>query len=142
MFYTAEANRPNSAGKVKVALMNDAVLVRGRRDRALRHPMPTIEHRYLAIFSHARSTIRRTLKAYAEGIAEARRLARLYDELAAMTDTELHDIGISRADIPALISSTYRGRPLAVPASAVTGRRQRSPSSDRRDQPCDQGACP
>ena len=40
-------------------------------------------------------------------VAEARRMARAYDELAAMSDLELHDIGISRADIPAAVSGAY-----------------------------------
>jgi uncharacterized protein (DUF2249 family)/uncharacterized protein YjiS (DUF1127 family) len=48
------------------------------------------------------------LNAFVEGVAEARRMARAYDELAKMSEPELRDIGISRGDIPAVFSRTYR----------------------------------
>ena len=76
--------------------------------RVSHRPMPTLRRRrFPAIFDHTWSAIRRTGKAFGEGVAEARRTARAYDELAAMSDPELHDIGISRADIPAVVSGTY-----------------------------------
>jgi uncharacterized protein YjiS (DUF1127 family) len=40
--------------------------------------------------------------------AEARRMAQAYDELAAMSDPELRDIGINRSDILAVVSGAYR----------------------------------
>ena len=76
--------------------------------RGSHRPMLTLRRRrFPAIFDRTWSAIRRTGKAFGEGVAEARRTARAYDELAAMSDPELHDIGISRADIPAVVSGTY-----------------------------------
>ena len=70
--------------------------------------MPTLGRRFLAIVDCVWSAISRAKKAFGEGTAEARRMARAYDELTTMSDPELHDIGISRADIPAVLSGTYR----------------------------------
>jgi uncharacterized protein YjiS (DUF1127 family) len=83
--------------------MSSTVLTKDRYRRAICRPMPTGRHRDPAIFRRVRSAISRKLKA----LAEARRMARAYDELAAMSDPELHDIGISRADIPVVVSGTY-----------------------------------
>jgi len=69
--------------------------------------VPTLGHRNPAIFARAWSAIGRMGKAFGKRVAEARRMARAYDELAAMSDLELHDIGISRADIPAAVSGAY-----------------------------------
>ncbi len=90
-------------------------------------PMPTLRHRFPAIFDRTWSAISRAKKAFDEGVAKTRRMARAYEELAAMSDPELHDIGISRADIPAVVSGTYRRtrHPIYDPASSgQRGRRQ------------------
>jgi hypothetical protein len=77
--------------------------------------------------------------AFAERVAEARRIARACEELATMSEPELNDIGINRADIPALVFGTYRTpHPLLIPPQAAG--KKRSPSLDRNDQPGDQGA--
>lgn len=63
-------------------------------------------------FSRLRNAIGRWVKAFVEGVIEARRLSRTYDELAAMSDRELHDIGINRTDIPAAVmGSRYKNQP-------------------------------
>lgn len=59
----------------------------------------------------ARNTIGRWVKALDEGIAEARRMSRLYDELVGMTDQELAELGIGRADISAVIAGRYAKDP-------------------------------
>ncbi len=83
-------------------------------------PVLTLGRRYPAIFDHVWSAIRRTGKAFSDRIAQARRRARAYDQLAAMSDPELHDIGISRADIPAVVWGTYRSTrdPIYDPTSS------------------------
>jgi uncharacterized protein YjiS (DUF1127 family) len=104
--------------------MNGKILFKSQRSRA------SLGDRYPALFRHGWSPIDRTLKVLAEGVAELRRVARLYDELAAMTDPELHDIGINRADIPAVISGAYRRLPPPIPVLISSSRRDRSPSSN------------
>jgi len=124
--------------------MNSPVLVKDRPGRALRRLMPANGHRHPAILRHAWRAISRTPKTFAEGVAQAaRRMARAYDELAAMSDPELRDSSINGSDIPAVVSGTYRRTP-PPPISDPTsrGRRERSPSPERRDQPCDQGVSP
>jgi uncharacterized protein YjiS (DUF1127 family) len=79
--------------------------------------MPASSHSHPAILTHVLQTISGTLKAFAESAAAARRAARAYDQLTAMTDPELHDIGIHRSDIPAVISGTYRGTRWSSPDS-------------------------
>jgi uncharacterized protein YjiS (DUF1127 family) len=122
--------------------MNRTVLIKNRCGRTPVRPMATLGQRYPAILRRGWSVIDRTLKAFAEGVAESRRISRLYDELAAMSDPELHDIGINRADIPAVIAGTYRRLPPPIPIRISSSRRDRSPSPNRCDQPCDQGASP
>ena len=87
--------------------MSHVIFTKNGYGRVPHWRVPTLGRRYPAIFDRTWSAIRRTGKAFGEGVAEARRTARAYDELAAMSDPELHDIGISRADIPAVVSGTY-----------------------------------
>jgi uncharacterized protein YjiS (DUF1127 family) len=51
--------------------------------------------------------IRSTPQAFADRVANARRMRRELLELSAMSDIELHDIGIGREDILAVISGSY-----------------------------------
>ncbi len=118
--------------------MNELSFIPNRHGWAPGRFTPTTGHRYLAIFHRGWRGIDIILKGLAEGVAEIRRVSRLYDELTAMSDPELHDIGINRADIPAVISGTYRRIPPPIPVRISSNRRERSPG--RRDQPCDQGA--
>jgi len=113
--------------------MKGTVPVTERQGRALHRSNRIAEHRCLGIFDRGQSAIRRTLRTFTESFAEARRVARAYDELGAMSDPELHDIGINRADIPAVVSGRYRGIANAIAGSASNGRRARSPSSGRPD---------
>jgi len=116
--------------------MNETVLINNRHGRALGRSMPTLEHRYPAIFRRGWSAIDRILQAFTAGVAEARRMSRLYDELTTMSDPELHDIGINRADIPAVISGTCRRLPPPTPVRIISSnRRERSPSPNQCDQP-------
>ncbi len=118
------------------------IQTRNWRDGELRRRAPIKVHRNPAILRRAGSAIRRTLRTLIETVAEARRVARACEELAAMSDPELGDMGIARADIPAVASGTYHGGARVIPHPAARGRRGRSPSSDRRDQARDQGASP
>ena len=61
-----------------------------------------------SLMNRARHAICRSVKALAEGIAESRRMARRYRELAALSERELAEVGMSRSDIPAVVSGTYR----------------------------------
>jgi uncharacterized protein YjiS (DUF1127 family) len=65
------------------------------------------------------SRLVRVLKNTRNGIAEARRMHRLYEELASMTSRELKDIGISRSDIPAVVAGTFRRERATTPNSAL-----------------------
>ncbi len=69
--------------------MNEKVLINHRHGRAFNGFMPTLGHRYRGIFRRGWSAFHRILKAFAEGVAEAHRMSRLYDELTAMTDPGL-----------------------------------------------------
>ncbi len=122
--------------------MNGTILIKNRHGRALHQSIPTTGRQYPATFRRGWRTVARALNAVVKGIAEARRIARAYDELAAMSDPELCDIGINRSDIPAVVSGTYRRAlpPISNPASS--SRRERSPSPNRCDKLCDQGASP
>lgn len=79
--------------------------------------------------TNAFDAVKRTYRATLEGIAEARRLRRAYDELSAMSNHELEDIGISRGDIPAVVAGTYRWEPPLASNVFPIGRREgpRSP---------------
>jgi hypothetical protein len=48
-----------------------------------------------------------------------------------MSDPELQDIGINRADIPTVIFGTHRALPTVVPVRVSSNRRDRSPSPNR-----------
>src|SRR5579872_819053 len=49
----------------------------------------------------------RVLKKLSHKLAGCRRKRRGYQELAAMSDIELEDLGIGRADIDAIVAGTY-----------------------------------
>ena len=83
----------------------------------------------------AMDAVGQSVKAFAEGVAEGRRMSRLYDELTAKSGGDLAKLGISRADILAVVA----GRK-AVANPNLNGLRTRSPSPGRSDQPSDQGA--
>lgn len=72
----------------------------------------------------------RMMKACAEGIAEARRMSRAYNELTALSDSELQDIGISRSDIPSVVTGTYRNIPHFICDSVARDQREKSPSPE------------
>lgn len=53
------------------------------------------------------------LKTFVDGIVEVRRMHQAYEELAALSKPEFNDIGISRADISAVVAGVYpRERPV------------------------------
>lgn len=113
--------------------MNTLVLVKDRPCRALRRPMPVNGHRHPTILRHAWRAISRALKALAEGVAGARRMARAYDEFAVMSELELHDIDVNRNDISAVVSGTYPRTPPPISDFTSLVRRERSLSLERRD---------
>ena len=115
--------------------MNATVFSNNRHCRAhgrvQTQPATATGHRYLTLLGSAWSATARALSAFAEGIVDARRISRLYDELAAMSDPELQDIGINRADIPTVIFGTHRALSTVVPVLVSSNRRDRSPSPNR-----------
>jgi len=102
--------------------MSHIIFAKNGHGRVPHWRAPTLGRRYPGIFYRAWSAIKRTGKAFGERVAEARRMARAYDELAAMSDPELHDIGISRADIPAVVSGTYSFRKVEIESFSRKGR--------------------
>jgi uncharacterized protein YjiS (DUF1127 family) len=112
--------------EINGAPMNRSFLVWDRHDRPSRRATPTAGSRIRGTFDRARRAIGRTLKASVEIFAAAGRMSRHYGELAAMNDLELADIGINRADIPAVVAGVYRGRwPVAPnPDSCDRGERR------------------
>lgn len=86
--------------------MNKAFIAEARSDRSSRKPAMRFRHVGILAF------VDRALKIFGERVAEARRMRQAYEELAAMSDRELKDIGITRNDIPAVVARTYhRARP-------------------------------
>lgn len=51
----------------------------------------------------------------ADSLARQNEVERIYRELSRMTDRDLADIGVSRADIPAIAEGTYRRAAPVVP---------------------------
>ncbi len=100
--------------------MGNTVYVKSRPGCVPRGSIAALERRYPAIVDRAWSAVRQAGKAFYKGVADTRRTARAYRELSTMSDLELHDIGISRADIPVVVSGTYRRtrRPVSNPTSS------------------------
>jgi uncharacterized protein YjiS (DUF1127 family) len=88
------------------ALMNSRAVVENRYRSGPHRSGRSSERRQPITFYKSWDAISRAFKAFAEGVAEARRLSRAYEELAAMSDPELHDMGINRVDIPAIVAGT------------------------------------
>ncbi len=88
--------------------MSSSVLIEDRPGHAPHRLIPASSHSHSAILIRFWQAINGTLKTFAEGAAAARRAARAYDQLTAMSEPELHDIGLHRSDIPAVVSGTYR----------------------------------
>lgn len=122
--------------------MNSPVFVKDRPGRALCWPMSADAHRYREIVRHVWRTISHMLMAFGEGVAEALRRGRTYHELATMSDPELHDIGINRSDISAVVSGAYQKTPSPTSGPSSHGRRERSRSERVHDvQYAERGAC-
>jgi uncharacterized protein (DUF2249 family)/uncharacterized protein YjiS (DUF1127 family) len=74
----------------------------------------------------------RELNALGKGIFKARRMHRAYRELAAMSDHDLEDIGVSRSDLPRIFAGTYHRERSATQnnVSPIAGKeRSRLPGS-------------
>lgn len=65
-------------------------------------------HQHARVFDRTLKWLARTLTATGQSISAARRLHRSYEELRAMSDLELQDIGITRADIPTIVAARFR----------------------------------
>jgi uncharacterized protein (DUF2249 family)/uncharacterized protein YjiS (DUF1127 family) len=65
----------------------------------------------------------------AEGVEEARRMHRAYDQLARMNDYELADIGLVRGDIPAAVVGRFRRNDIGALANVVTIAQRKRPLS-------------
>ncbi len=83
--------------------MNKAPIVEARSDRSARKPAMQSPHVGILAF------VGRALKIFSDRVGRARRMHREYEALLAMSDRELNDIGITRADIPAVVARTYCG---------------------------------
>lgn len=74
----------------------------------------------------------RLLKGFADVYAEAQQRQRAFEELTAMSDRELADMGITRADIPAIVAGTYQ-RPQAATSNVIPfDQRRRLQTSESR----------
>lgn len=67
--------------------------------------------------------------------SEARAAKRRYQALARRSDRELADIGLTRADIPAVVAGTFRREPNAA-ANTSHGVRTPDPSPDIAEPRC------
>lgn len=76
----------------------------------------------------------RALRQLGQKVAEFRRQRRAYEELAAMSDHELEDIGISRSEIDAIFArKCQRAKPETSNVIVLENRRYRErPLSTRR----------
>jgi uncharacterized protein (DUF2249 family)/uncharacterized protein YjiS (DUF1127 family) len=92
-------------------------------------------HEVRGILRQTWSVLARTLNAIVEGAREANRMRRMYDELAAMSDVELQDIGMTRSDIGAVLTGTYRPQQPAASNVFSIDRRDRPHSSGHVNQP-------
>jgi uncharacterized protein YjiS (DUF1127 family) len=88
------------------ALMSSRAVVENRYSNGPRRSGQSSERRQPIAFYKFWDAINCAFNAFAEGVDEARRLSRAYEELAAMSDPELHDMGINRVDIPAIVAGT------------------------------------
>jgi uncharacterized protein (DUF2249 family)/uncharacterized protein YjiS (DUF1127 family) len=92
-------------------------------------------HEGRGILRRSWSALVRTLNAIAEGVNNANRMRRMYDELSAMSDVELQDMGMTRSDIGAVVTRTYRLRQSAASNVFSFDRRDRPHSSGHVTQP-------
>jgi len=74
--------------------------------------------------------VHRALKALGRKGAEARRARRTFEQLTAMSDHELWDIGIIRFDIPTIVAGTFRDMRPATSNVILLERRIRLRSPD------------
>ena len=96
------------------------------------------DHHHQKMFSGALNVIKRVYRTTAEGVTEAQRMRRDYDQLKSMSDRDLEDIGISRGDIPAIVDGTYVGNRRASPCARNViqiGRREGPRSPGVNTQP-------
>lgn len=82
--------------------MNKEFISEARSDRKPCRPVMQFQH--VGILT----SVGRALKAFGSKVIEARQTQEAFEQLNAMTDHELEDVGITRADIPAVIAGTYR----------------------------------
>ena len=79
--------------------MNNALTFGNQHERAVGRPVPFVrQQRWSPIgpaVDRGQNAVGRSVKALAEGIDEGRRMSQLADELAAVSDRELADLGIS-----------------------------------------------
>jgi hypothetical protein len=82
------------------------------------------------LHERALGAICRALNAVGDKVAEAGHAQKIFDELNAMNDHELEDIGLIRSDIPAVVAGTYRGMRSAASNVITLDRRCRVRPSD------------
>jgi uncharacterized protein YjiS (DUF1127 family) len=77
---------------------------------------------------------RRALRRVADKIAQCHHKHRAYQELAAMSDRELEDIGISRSDLDAIVAGRFERASSACSNVVVLDRRRyrKQPVSTKR----------
>lgn len=77
----------------------------------------------------------RALTAIAGRVAKARQARRRFEELNAMSDHELEDIGITRVDIPAIVAGIYRDERSAAASPVIPFTRRSKVRSPKTADP-------
>jgi uncharacterized protein YjiS (DUF1127 family) len=86
-------------------------------------------------FERSRGFLQAPLEALARAVDRRRRRRRDILVLAAMSDPELRDIGISRCDVPAVVEGTYRRGSRGISPRAGAGTGVAVPAGRRRSRP-------
>lgn len=86
-------------------------------------------------FARICGAIGRTAIAFGEGVAQAHQLYSDYEGLNAMSNRELAAMGISRGDIPAVVTGSYRREQPSKAGALNIGRRKRPLSPGCRTKP-------
>lgn len=86
------------------------------RIEAEAHRMRSVE--FNRMLGALKRTIVSSVRKFAGHLAALHRMHVTYSELSALNDHELRDIGLSRADIPAVAAGVYVRLPEDVPAEA------------------------
>jgi uncharacterized protein YjiS (DUF1127 family) len=88
--------------------------------------------RQRSVFAQAGTALVEALLAHVDAVSYARGMYREYLELSAMSDAALRTIGLRRADIPAVVTRTYRAGVRRMPPAETHFERAFAPQDRRR----------